>query len=289
MDSTPPVSDTPVNPPRKRKWPFVLLFILVVLILAANFSSLGYLNLEKVCQTVEKMVPDESKFGRDYLSLLLSGKEAQAVSLLGPDLRGYAGQVKDVVKDLKPLGTPVAIHLLNFTIHKNLGTGTGLKELTYFVDFKKVSIVVLIGLDGVVPKGYVVDEFNYNQVPTSFAMSGGFDFFGKTWAHYLFLLISLGVLVFSLVTLVKCARSDVKRKWLWIVFIMVGLFKIGITWPGGSTTEATFQWDFLYIQLFSASLVKIPIYDPWCLSFSIPLGAILFYYLAKPKVEKPAA
>lgn len=287
MNDTSQISDSQVILQPKRKWPFVLLFIIVVLILVGNFSSLSYLNLEKVCQAVEKMVPDENKFSRDYLALLLTDREAQAVSLLGPDLREYAGQVKEVVKNLKPLGNPVAIHLLNYTVHRNLGTGAGLKELTYYVDFKKVSIAVMIGLDGVVPKGYVVDEFNYEQVPVSFAQSGSFDLFGKTFVHYLFLLAGLFLLVFTLATVVKCARSDVKRKWLWMVFIMVGLGKIGITWPGGATTQATFRWEYFSLQLFSVSLVKIPIYNPWFLSVSIPLGAILFYFLAKPKIKKP--
>jgi hypothetical protein len=60
------------------------------------------------------------------------------------------------------------------------------------------------------------------------------------------------------------------RKWLWVLFILAGVGKFAVNWTSG-------EWGIapLSLQLLSASAVA-SLYGPWILSFSLPLGAIVF-------------
>jgi hypothetical protein len=62
------------------------------------------------------------------------------------------------------------------------------------------------------------------------------------------------------------------RKWLWVLFILLGLGKLAVNWSTG-------EWQVmpLAVQVFSASIFSSP-YSPWILAVSFPLGAIVFLF-----------
>jgi hypothetical protein len=91
--------------------------------------------------------------------------------------------------------------------------------------------------------------------------------------HYVFLVGVIGVPVFILVTLVTCIRTKIaRRKWLWIVFILLGFARFSLNWSTG-------QMEFTPLSglLFGASAMARSIYSPWVLSFALPFGAALFW------------
>ena len=108
-----------------------------------------------------------------------------------------------------------------------------------------------------------------------------FNFKHKPFSQILFLILPILVLLFSLFTLIICCITKLKkRKWLWIIFILFGVARITINWSTGQIL-----WKLTCIQLLIPGIFRQGIYGPWLISFSIPLGAILFW-IFKKKITK---
>ena len=125
--------------------------------------------------------------------------------------------------------------------------------------------------------------FNVKPIPDSLESLNGFKLSGKNSFQYGMLALAILVPVFSLYALIVCIRTRMeKRKWLWVIFILLGIGKLSVNWGNG-------QWNImpLSFQLFGASAVAQN-YGPWMLSVSVPLGAILFLLRRKKSAEPPS-
>lgn len=72
--------------------------------------------------------------------------------------------------------------------------------------------------------------------------------------------------------LIVCVRTPIaKRKWLWMIFIVVGLANLSFNWTNGNYTIAPFYFSILGSGFFSASL-----YAPTIITLAFPLGAVVF-------------
>ena len=89
--------------------------------------------------------------------------------------------------------------------------------------------------------------------------------------QYGVLATAITMAIFTIVVLVACIRTKMKRrKWLWVLFILFGFGKLSVNW-------ATGQWGVMLLaaQLFSASGTAA-FFGPWIVSVSLPVGAVLF-------------
>lgn len=122
-------------------------------------------------------------------------------------------------------------------------------------------------------KHLVVYQFNYSSYPDSVRVENEFNFIDKGFVHYLFIGFCSIVPLFILVSLVFCFRTQLKRKWLWILFILMGIAAFNLNWTTGEIGV-----DFTHMKIFGSGYKKISKIGPWILSFSIPIGAILFWF-----------
>lgn len=123
--------------------------------------------------------------------------------------------------------------------------------------------------------------FNVNPIPDSLEHINRFTLTGKGLIHYTALILIILIPLFALYALVLCIRTKpMKRKWLWVIFILLGIGKFGINWTTGQYFVAP-----LSIQLFGVSAFA-PMYGPWTLSISLPLGAIVFLIMRK-RLQRP--
>ena len=96
---------------------------------------------------------------------------------------------------------------------------------------------------------------------------------GKSGAQFAVMASAAVVVALTLYAFVLCIRTrNVKRKWLWILFILVGFGAVQANWTTG---EIGFK--LLNIQLFSAGAVAQS-YSPWIITAALPLGAIIFLF-----------
>jgi hypothetical protein len=128
--------------------------------------------------------------------------------------------------------------------------------------------------------GRAITSARFNRSPVSLDVLNRFTFEGKKPIHYLFFVLAIVVPVFSVVVLVMCARSKIRRKWLWIIFILLGFVTFRLNWTTG-------QMDYALInfQLLGASVFKAGAYAPWIIGVSLPIGAIVFLLKRKRLTE----
>jgi hypothetical protein len=103
---------------------------------------------------------------------------------------------------------------------------------------------------------------------------------GRSIWHYLFLLLTIVVPLFCIVSATVCLRSKVRRKWLWIMFILFGFVSFQLNWTTGQIVL-----EPLSLQFLGSSIA----YGPWMISFSLPLGGFLVLLLRKKLLPKEVA
>jgi len=126
--------------------------------------------------------------------------------------------------------------------------------------------------------------FHVDSLPHSLEDTNRFNLSGKSLLHYLALVLTVLIPLFVLAVLVVCVRTKIeRRKWLWILAIILGVGSFSLNW-----TTGTWHFTLLYVSLFGAAATAAP-YGPWMLSISIPLGAIVFLLRRKGIGAAPVA
>ena len=126
------------------------------------------------------------------------------------------------------------------------------------VTLERAGAVTIVGL-------HVQDERAALSEQNKFALGG------KTPLQYAVLFLTAAFPLLTLYALIVCIGAKLaRRKWLWVIFILLGVGKLAINWSTG-------QWGIspLAVQLFSASAAA-EYSGPWILAISVPLGAIVF-------------
>jgi hypothetical protein len=93
---------------------------------------------------------------------------------------------------------------------------------------------------------------------------------------YLVLAAAAAAPLLGLYALVLCWRHRTRARWLWTFFIPLGLGKLSVWWLPSPYHSSYVRVTPISVQLFGVGLEKSPSYDPWTLSVSLPVGALLF-------------
>src|SRR6185369_8792069 len=100
---------------------------------------------------------------------------------------------------------------------------------------------------------------NFNPLPDSLEVINQFGFRGMTWSKQIFLGACVLVPLFVLITLIVCVVSRVRRRWLWIIFILLGCFvQFELNWSNGEWTAKP-----LAFSLLGAGFSRMGLYGPW--------------------------
>jgi hypothetical protein len=102
-----------------------------------------------------------------------------------------------------------------------------------------------------------------------------FNLRGKDALEYSILGLAIAAPVFTVCVLVICFRTkNVRKKWLWAIFVLLGVGKLSLNWTTGDLS-----WRSLSVQIPCGHPTASPAYGPygpWIISLALPLGAILF-------------
>ena len=183
-----------------------------------------------------------------------------------------------------PAGTPSSVKLVG---DNHLRSSDGyLVNLSYEYDYAgqwilaNVAIRSRDGVDRIVGLSTV-------RIPESLEAHNRFTLVGKPAVCYAVLVLACLMPLFTVFTLVVCARTQLRgRKWPWIVAILFGFCSLSVDWTTG-------QWTFhlLMFQAFSASAMAVP-YGPWVITAAVPVGALVFLVrrlslMAPPPAPQP--
>jgi len=230
---------------------------------------------------IKKMTPPEdAAVARSYIDMLRRNEFDLIEKDMDPDIKKpdlHDALVK--MAALIPSEEPETIKVIGV----NKLSENDLSSTNISFEYKFPSRWVLINV-AVQKKGDVatIVGFNVRPIQDSLENLNRFTLVGKSPLHYAVLSTAALVSILSMCTLVLCMRTKLKKKkWPWLLFIILGVGQFTINWTTG-------QWvlTFFAVQLFSAS-VSSPTYSPWMISFSLPVGAVVFL-LRLGKLRKPA-
>jgi hypothetical protein len=118
----------------------------------------------------------------------------------------------------------------------------------------------------------VIEGMTVRPLKDSLQNINRFTFQNKGAAHYTILLLAGAIPIFILATLIICARTPIPRKkWLWVLFIIVGFVKVSLNW-----TDGTVAVNPITVQFLGSGFTKASPLAPIILFVSLPVGAIVF-------------
>lgn len=241
-------------------------------------------------------------FGNDYVNPLLKTKESQQISTVAENIvamvqRGdsvglskYSSRYLDEVdisnlvigaKTYLPLQPPAKVQLVGLQKGDTYKDGVrfnfvqavleyqfGQAWYTATVDYaSQGDNLQLLGL-------------HFLRLPSSLETLNKVDLTNSSFLQYFVLILAIVIPLTILTVLIICVRrSNLKNKWLWIIFIIFGVFGFHFNW-----TTQILSITPINFQLLGAGYFRAGRYASLILSFSIPLGAIVF--LLKLVIDK---
>lgn len=195
-------------------------------------------------------------------------------SLASPTLRATLQRMAAMI----PPGEPRSVRFVGAQKHYKDGVTTlGTNIEVKFPEGWLLVQVVMAEQDG----KRTVTGLNVYPRTQSLAEEHAFTLAGKGASHYIMLAAALASVALIVCALIVCVRTPgLRRKWLWIVFILLGFGKLSVNWSTGIVLLQPFS-----VQLFGASAMA-PLGMPWMISVALPLGAIVFLVRADRRLGR---
>jgi hypothetical protein len=223
---------------------------------------------------IDHMVPDKERaIAEYYIDLLPTGnlppiERDLAPSLKGPNIRESLQKAAALVPKEKPLSTKI--------IGYDVWTNGKTREVN--ISFERQypdRWLIANTATRTTADSFTIIGLRVDPIPDSLENINRFTLANKSPLAYGILALAILIPLFTIYALVQCIRSKPRRRWLWIIFIVLGIGKLSINWTTGQRGIG-----LLNIQLFGASSAAA-FYGPWIISISLPLGAILFLLLRR--------
>jgi hypothetical protein len=123
----------------------------------------------------------------------------------------------------------------------------------------------------------LVDVLHIDPLNAPLEKIHAFTLSDKGILNWIFLIVAIAAVLFVFYALILCIRTKIpRRKWLWIIFILIGVGKISMVWTTGKIIWWGGLSSLLSMLIFAADFVRASEYYPVIVSFSVPVGAIVF-------------
>jgi hypothetical protein len=155
-------------------------------------------------------------------------------------------------------------------------------DLSFLYEFpsKWIYINVRLEKDGDI---LVVKGVHIQPLRESPEITNRFTFQGKGAINYIFLILSILIGLFIIYAFVLCIKTPIpKKKWLWLILVLLSFIKFTLNWTTGSLNINLFN-----VQLLGSGFAKGGLLGPWLIETSVPLGAILFMLKRKKWLTPP--
>lgn len=226
------------------------------------------------------MIPqDEAEFAKQHLALYQAQDFDQIIGQLNPQIIGDDTRSKlEELSGYFPDGQPIDIQIVGS--HTMTSPGTWSANLTFQYQFSEsflIATVALLKRDDQL----MINGINLQVLESSLEEINQFNVGGRGGLGYLFLILAVAIPIFIVGSFVECLRTPIpKRKWLWAIFVLMGVGVMRLNWTTGEFAYSMLSW-----QLLGAGFLK-PMYGPLVLSVAAPIGAIVFWARRKEWLEK---
>lgn len=244
----------------------IILFVLVIAMLSGCSHK----------EMMDKIIPkEEVQFAKDYLLHYQNRDFEHAKKYLGKRLEAEITDEKlKEIADYFPTGKLLSDELIGS--HVNIHNSNWYGRFIFEYQFEGGWAIASISLEKTDEKLAVIGIHVY-QTQASQKELNAFTLANKSIMHYLMLVLVILMPLFILVTAFFCIRTPMaKRKWLWILFILIGFASLSLNWSTGQLIVQP-----LSFRVLSASALAASPYAPWIISVSFPLGAMMFWLRRK--------
>jgi hypothetical protein len=219
----------------------------------------------------EHTTRQERALGQSYLQLLSTTQVDSAAGLLAPNL-----QNDTVVRTLQQIGALLrdarldSLRLIGVNVN-NVGTDTRELNLSYEVPTTHGRwLTTSVATRSV--RGHVsVIGASAHPIPGPLEEINAFSLRGKSLVHYVVLVFAVVVPLFILGVEVVCLRSSVRRRWAWMLLILLGGPVTALNWATGEVHTNQFS-----VLLFGVGWFRASVYAPGILQVAFPVGAAIF-------------
>jgi hypothetical protein len=214
----------------------------------------------------------EAKFFEKMIERLAAHDTAAVKAATDPAMPGYAGIETDIatVGAMFPSQNPKSIQYLGWWT-KYSNTGRSAEVSAEYAFEGRTWLLATMSLSGE-PGTYKISGLRVDALPAPYAELNAFSLNYKTPLHYAFLFVWGAVALLVIYAFAICLQTrGMKYKWLWAIFILVGVFAVTLNWTTGELGVAPIS-----INIPVVNLGRIGSSGPWIATILFPLGAVLF-------------
>jgi hypothetical protein len=213
---------------------------------------------------------EQSQEARKYIDDIRAGNFAEITPKLSKEY--FSGDPLPLLKqvnDYFPREQPKSVKVVG----SNVVTSDGVTRywFTFEYEFSKSWVLIQIVLETKDRRDQIIG-FHVWKISESLEAANAFNLSNKTPLEYAILVFAAFMPLFTIGTAIVAFRSYIpKRKWLWIIFVLLGFGQLSLNWATGATNVSV-----LSFLLFGASYTQM-FYGPPLISVGFPLGAVLFW------------
>jgi hypothetical protein len=215
--------------------------------------------------------PEEESIARGYVELLQQGKFDQIEHDLDSSLRD--SNIRNTLSKMAaffPAESLQSVKVVGAYIYRDQQSSKVNITFEYQFPDKWLLVNVATQKNGDVR---TVTGFNVTPIADSLENLNKFTLVGKSALQYLTLACAIGSLLFTLYVFALCIRAkDTKLKWLWLIIVLLGVGKFVVNWGTGQWT-----YQLIAVQIPCFAMTR-PLYGPWTVAASVPLGAMVFLH-----------
>jgi hypothetical protein len=216
----------------------------------------------------------EAAFLQDLMNKLAARDYTALRAELAPEAQtANADEMLVKMAGFLPTGKPTKVEFVGWNVNYNSTLGRSASVAAQFTYDGNKWILATAQFRGDAGN-YKVAGFNVQPLPKSLAELNAFSFAGRGFVHYAVIAAATAAFLVTVAALYACVRTKgLKRKWLWLLFIVFGLPTLSLNWTTGAITI-----DLIRLQLLSAAVSRTGLLGPWIVSVSLPVGAIIFLW-----------
>jgi hypothetical protein len=224
---------------------------------------------------MEKMIPEQDVSVATHYAEAIRRGEYETVeqnadpSIAGPDLDSTLANLTAIFPGPSEEPTSIKPVAMSFSRKANAAMNTSITLEYEFPEEWVLAEVTTQKVDGRI----TITGIHVQAIPESIESLNGFTFVNRGVSQYAMLILAIAAPLLVLYAFVLCFKARLGRsKWLWLVFILVGVGKLTVNWTTGQLFFTP-----LAIQLIPSGIYALG-YAPWMIYISLPIGAIAFLF-----------
>jgi hypothetical protein len=246
----------------------ILVFALPALIVLAPVEKLEATMMEKITP------PQDQAMVQKWMLLLRKGNFGEIEQGLDASLRtGDLREKLDAMARSIPAEEPRSVKPIGYLVVHHPDSSRTIKT-TLEYEFKDRWLLATM-IEQEQSGTATVTGFHVYPIPESVERHNRFTLVGKEPVNYVVLLLSLAALAVSAYGVIASLRTSMgKKKWLWAAVCLVGVGRLAVNWTTGAV-----GFTPLWIGFPPCGATMVPLYSPWVVFSSLPVGAVVFLTL----------